>query len=113
MSKSAKAVGDFVAANKVPIATGATAMALAALLSKRNRLAKALGWGAVGAGLGKAGQMYLDAYKNSKGTVPEPSVPDYLKRQEAKPQEPVLNTDIPGVSPRVQAAIQGAKLPKK
>ncbi len=106
MSKSANAVGDFVAANKVPIATGATAMALAALLSKRNRLAKTLGWGAVGAGLGKAGQLYLDAYKR-----PEPSVPDYLKRQEAKPQEPVFNTDLPGVSPRVQAAIAGAKLP--
>lgn len=68
--KEAGAVGDFVAANKVPIATGATAMALAALLSKRNRLAKALGWGAVGAGLGKAGQLYLDAYKRPEGSVP-------------------------------------------
>lgn len=106
--KEAGAVGDFVAANKVPIATGATAMALAALLSKRNRLAKALGWGAVGAGLGKAGQLYLDAYKR-----PEGSVPDYLKRQPAKAQEPVLNTDLPGVSPRIQAAATAAKLPTR
>lgn len=106
--KEAGAVGDFVAANKVPIATGATAMALAALLSKRNRLAKALGWGAVGAGLGKAGQLYLDAYKR-----PEGSVPDYLKRQPVKAQESGFNPTIPGVSPRIQTAIAAAKLPQK
>ena len=110
MDKAVKEAGfkQVVENNKVPIAAGGIGMALAAILSKKNKLAKMLAAGAAAGGAAKAGQMYLDAYKNSKGTVP-----DYLKRQEAKPQEPVLNTDIPGVSPRVQAAIQGAKLPKK
>lgn len=108
MYKAVKEAGfkQIVENNKVPIAAGGIGMALAAILSKKNKLAKMLAAGAAAGGAAKAGQMYLDAYRSSKGTVP-----DYLKRQSAKAQESGLNTDLPGVSPRIQAAIAAARLP--
>ena len=113
MDKAVKEAGfkQIVENNKVPIAAGGIGMALAAILSKKNKLAKMLAAGAAAGGAAKAGQMYLDAYKSSKGTVP-----DYLKRPADPVQGPIpgFNPDLTvHTNPRIQAAIQGAKLPKK
>lgn len=111
MDKAVKEAGfkQIVENNKVPIAAGGIGMALAAILSKKNKLAKMLAAGAAAGGAAKAGQMYLDAYKSSKGTVP-----DYLKRPADPVQGPApgFNPDLTvHTNPRIQAAIQGAKLP--
>lgn len=112
MDKAVKEAGfkQVVENNKVPIAAGGIGMALAAILSKKNKLAKMLAAGAAAGGAAKAGQMYLDAYKSSKGTVP-----DYLKRPADPVQGPIpgFNPDLTvHTNPRIQAAIQGVKLPK-
>ena len=95
---------------------------LALLLSKKNLLRNTLMGAAGGAAAGGlAGNLpaaikaaikkNTDAYKKSKGTIP-----DYLKRPADPVQGPIpgFNPDLTVHSnPRIQAAIQGVKLPKK
>lgn len=96
---------------------------LTLLLSKKNLLRNTLMGAAGGAAAGGlAGNLpaaikavikkkkNTDAYKNSKGTIP-----DYLKRPADPVQgpKPGFNPDLTvHTNPRIQAAIQGAKLPK-
>jgi hypothetical protein len=95
---------------------------LALLVSKKNLLRNTLMGAAGGAAAGGvAGNLpaaikaaikkkNTDAYKNSKGTIP-----DYLKRPADPVQgpRPGFNPDLTvHTNPRIQTAIQGAKLPK-